>query len=68
MNTACKMLVSVAALSLLGACATADTASFKPKRTIVQDSDYVAAVEDAASHAPVRVRVIWVNPPEDRLE
>lgn len=68
MNTACKTLVSAAALSLLAACATTDTASFKPQRTIVQDKQYVAAVEKAATKAPVRVRVIWVNPPEDRLE
>ena len=69
MNTSCKTLVSAAVLLLLSACATTDeSASFVPRRTIVQDSGYVAAVEDAANHAPVRVRVVWVNPPERRLD
>ena len=68
MNTACKMLLCAAAMTLLSACATADTASFKPQRTIYEDSAYVAAVEDAAAHSPVRVRVLWVNPPDRRSD
>jgi hypothetical protein len=69
MNTACKTVVAAAVLSLLSACATTDeNARFSPRRTIVQDSDYVAAVEDAATHSPVRVRVVWINPPVERQE
>jgi hypothetical protein len=69
MNTACKTLVSAAVLSLLSACATTDgTAVARPGRSIVQNSQYIAVVEDRASHAPERVRVIWVNPPDKRID
>ena len=68
MNTACKTLVSAAALCLLSACATDGTAVVRPGRSIVQDSQYIAIVEDRANHAPERVRVIWVNPPDKHID
>ena len=50
MNTACKTLASAAVLSLLSACATSQSlATVQPGRSIVQDSDYIAKVEDDAS-------------------
>lgn len=66
MNTACKTLVSAAVLSLLSACATADSASLKPGPTITEDTAYIVAVDDVAKHESVRVDVIWVNPPYER--
>jgi hypothetical protein len=67
MNTACKTLASAAALCLLSACAmTPEMATIDPGSTIIQDEDYIAAVEDGAHDAPVRVRVIWVKPPDRR--
>jgi len=69
MNTACKTLVFAAVLSLLSACATTDgTAVARPGRSIVQDSQYIAVVEDRAEHAPERCRVIWVNPPDKHID
>ena len=69
MNTARKTLVSAAVLCLLSACATTDgTAVARPGATIVQDSRYIAVVEDRANHAPERVRVIWVNPPDKHVD
>ncbi len=62
MNTARKTFISAAVLLLLSACATADTATYRPQ-TGGDDMEYVAAVDHAADHAPVRVRVLWVNPP-----
>ena len=69
MNTACKTLVSAAVLCLLSACATTEQAAVvRPGRTIVDDSQYIAAVENMANHAPERVRVIWVNPPDKHID
>ena len=64
MNTARKLLLVAAVLSL-SACASSGTAqNYRLEGHSEYDSAYVAAVEDTARHAPVRVRVIWVNPPK----
>jgi uncharacterized lipoprotein YmbA len=64
MNTARKLLVIAAVLSL-AACASNGTAqNYRLNGHAEIDEEYVAAVEDAARTAPVRVRVIWVNPPD----
>ena len=65
MNTARKCLFLASATLLLGACASTDPASLAGP-TIGTDKDYVAAVEEAAK--PAGVRVVWVNPPKDRKD
>jgi hypothetical protein len=66
MNTARKCLILASATLLLGACASTDTASLAGKSTIANDDDYMAAVEQAAK--PAGVRVVWVNPPKQRKD
>ncbi|KFN50301.1 hypothetical protein [Arenimonas composti] len=64
MNTASKLVVATAVIALAGCASSGGTAMVSPTTTSKVDSAYVAAVEHAANKAPVRVRVIWVNPPE----
>ncbi|MFH1600713.1 MAG: hypothetical protein ABIJ73_03925 [Pseudomonadota bacterium] len=66
MNTARKCLFLASATLLLGACASTDTASLAAGPTIGTDKTYVAAVEEAAK--PAGVRVVWVNPPKERKD
>lgn len=65
MNTARKSLLLAACL-LPAACASTDTASLAGRPTINDDKAYMAAVENAAK--PAGVRVVWVNPPKRRDE
>lgn len=64
MNTARKCLFPAIASLLLAACATTDSAGLAGKATIHPDADYMAAVEQKAR--PAGVRVVWVNPPQQR--
>ncbi|GGA70428.1 hypothetical protein GCM10011521_05690 [Arenimonas soli] len=66
MNTARKCLFLASATLLLGACASTDSAGLAGKATITNDNDYMAAVEQAAK--PAGVRVVWVNPPKERKD
>lgn len=66
MSTFRKCLFLAAASLLLPACATTDSAGLASKRTITTDTAYVQAVEQKAK--PAGVRVVWVNPPQQRSD
>lgn len=65
MNTACKTLVSAALSTLLAGCASDGVALASKQSGPAYDYAYIATVDHVADHAPERVRVIWVNPPEE---
>lgn len=66
MNTARKSLLLATACLLPAACASTDSAGLAGKPTIDTDQAYIAAVEQKAK--PAGVRVVWVNPPKRRDE
>jgi hypothetical protein len=69
MNVRFRFIVLSLLVAALGACASMDeTAGIGPQGDvrIVQNGEYVAAVEHMAKQRGVRV--MWVNPPDKRVE
>lgn len=69
MNVRFRFVVLSLLVAALGACASMDeTAGLGPQSDvrIVQNGEYVAAVEQMARQRGVRV--MWVNPPDKRVE
>jgi hypothetical protein len=63
MNTARKLLV-IAALLSVSACASHGMAqNVRSEGMTDDDAAYIATVENLADHNVTRMRVIWINPP-----
>lgn len=65
MKAITRLLLIAPAVALLASCASMDDrSSLAPDARMVNDAEYIAAVENLAATRGVRVK--WVNPPKVR--